>query len=274
MAGAVICHRGCFDDDILRGSPRSYRFEHFMGRRDFFYMYKRRTRKRGRACYQRHICAPQHTVFCQGVSHFSGGMVRDEPYRVYRLCRRACRHQDFHTFHVFFAGKFPKQVVKQRFGFRHFTVSFVAARQQSCGGLHNLKPILLQDFDIVLDNSVLVHTGIHGRSSDFRACAGKDGSGEHIIRQAMRHLADDICRSRGYQHGVRKLCQCYVLHLKFEIPVKSIHQAFMVCQRLKGNRVDKICGILRHNHMHVTILLYQQSGEHGNLIRCDPPRYS
>ena len=46
----------------------------------------------------------------------------------------------------------------------------------------------------------------------------------------------DICR----------LCQRYMLYAKFKIPVKGVDQAFMACQCLKSNGIDKIHSIFRH----------------------------
>ena len=46
-------------------------------------------------------------------------------------------------------------------------------------------------------------------------------------------------------------------HIKLEIPVKGIHQALVPGQCFKGNGVDKVCGVLRHQHMDIRMKFHQ-----------------
>ena len=46
-----------------------------------------------------------------------------------------------------------------------------------------------------------------------------------------------------------------MLHTILKIPVKRINQTFISRQRLKRDRIDKVRGILRHQHMHICVQL-------------------
>ena len=57
-----------------------------------------------------------------------------------------------------------------------------------------------------------------------------------------------------------------MLHTVLKIPVKGIHQTFIVGQSFKRNGMDKVCGIFRHDHMDISMKLYQHAGQIGCLI--------
>lgn len=67
---------------------------------------------------------------------------------------------------------------------------------------------------------------------------------DHIRTCRCEH--DNICLFR----------QRYMLHTILKIPVKRINQTFISRQRLKRDRIDKVRGILRHQHMHICVQLH------------------
>ncbi len=103
-----------------------------------------------------------------------------------------------------------------------------------------------QFFDIVLHHRIVVHMGIHGRGNDFFAFARHHRSGQHIIGYPIGQLSDDIGRRRGNQHHVRAFRQRNMFNAVLKITVESIDQAFVSCQCLKSNRMNKINRIPCH----------------------------
>ena len=69
-----------------------------------------------------------------------------------------------------------------------------------------------------------------------------------------------------------------MFYLELKIPVKSIHQTFISGQCLKRDRIDKIRGILRHQHMDICMKLLKRTCQICDLIcgntSCDPKKYS
>ena len=82
----------------------------------------------------------------------------------------------------------------------------------------------------------------------------------------MSRLCDYIGRCRRNQKHVRLLCKGHMLHTVLKIPVKSIYQTLISCQTLKGNGIDKVGGILRHDHRYIRFLLFQHTCKYGNLV--------
>ena len=101
------------------------------------------------------------------------------------------------------------------------------------------------------------------------AGAGHDCGGQHIVSNAVCDLADDIGRGRSHQHHIRPLGQRHMLHAVLEIPVEGIHQAFVARKGLEGDGVDKIGGILSHQHLHIAVELLEHTGQVCNCLGGD-----
>ena len=65
-----------------------------------------------------------------------------------------------------------------------------------------------------------------------------------------------------------------MLHAEFKIPVKGIYKAFISCQCLKRDRIDKISRILCHQYMDMAALFHQHAGQSGRLVCRDTSRNS
>ena len=65
------------------------------------------------------------------------------------------------------------------------------------------------------------------------------------------------------------LCQCHMLDIELEIPVKRIDQTLVACERLKRDRINKIGCIFRHDHMHIRMLLDERTCQISNFIGSD-----
>ena len=126
---------------------------------------------------------------------------------------------------------------------------------------------MLQQFNIILRDRILIHCGIHGWCNDLWCTACKNGSCQHIIGETMRKLCHDISSCRCDHDNVCKLGKCNVLYFKFKISVKCICDTFMSCQSLKSNWIDKIGGVLSHDDMNVSVCFYQKTCKCCNFIR-------
>ena len=82
----------------------------------------------------------------------------------------------------------------------------------------------------------------------------------------MSKLRNDIRRCRSDQTQVRLLSQRHMLDLKLKIAIKGIDRTFISRQRFKCNRIDKIHGVLRHDHMNIAAKLDKTAGHIGCLV--------
>ena len=218
------------------------------------------------AGYQCDRRAPEHTVFCNGIAHLSGGMVADETNGINGFQRGACCYKDVQAGHIFGESDGPLQCLEQCFRFGHFAVSRISTGQIAGGGgddFHTIVPAFVQ---IILHDPVAVHAGVHGGSHDFGTFAGKESGGQHVVGNAAGDLADDIGRGRSQQKDVRLFGQRDMFHLEFKIPVESVNQAFVAGQCFQGNGRYKVGGVFCHDNGDIAAAFFQHTCQCGNFV--------
>ena len=195
-------------------------------------------------------------------------MVRDEPHRVDFFSGRAGRDDNALSGEVLFAGDFAQEPVEQHLFRGHLAAARVAARQIARIRLDDRVAEPAELFQIVLHNRVFKHIRVHRRGKQNRAPAGAghDGRRQHIVRDAVRDLADHVRARRRDKHDIRALCERDMLDAVLEIPVEGVDQALVARQCLKGRRVDEIRCILRHQHRDVRMLLDEHARKPCDLV--------
>ena len=265
----IIRHSCRFDNNILLLCGLLYGCCHIRGRYNRNDLYKRRRSDCHRSRDQRHFRATAHAVFRNCIAHFSGRVIRNITHRINLLLCRSCCDHHFLSNHVLFAGKIFHNIRKQCFRLRHLSGSGIPAGKITTRRINDMKPIMLQLFDVILYDRIFKHIGIHGRGNILRAFCRQNRSCQHIICDSVCHLADHIGRSRCYHKNIRPFCQCHMLDIELEIPVKRIDQTLVACERLKRDRINKIGCIFRHDHMHIRMLLDERTCQIGDFIGSD-----
>ena len=124
---------------------------------------------------------------------------------------------------------------------------------------------------IILNDWIFVHVGIHRRSNDLFTFACHDSCCQHVIRNAAYNLSNNIRRRRSDQHHIRLFCQRDMLYTILKIAVKCINQTFGTCQCLKCDRINKIGRILRHQYVYLRMHLHKHTCQICDLICCNTP---
>ena len=101
------------------------------------------------------------------------------------------------------------------------------------------------------------------------ALAGHDGGGQHIVCDAVCDLSDDVGGGRSDQHHVGTLGQGHVLDAVLEIPVEGVNQTLVAGQRLEGDGVDEIGGVGGHQHLDISVELFEHGGQGCDLVGGD-----
>ena len=163
-------------------------------------------------------------------------------------------------------GQMMQNVLQQILRLRHLAFAHVAAGQTPCRRLDDLPAVAAEKREVVLSHGIFIHIGIHGRSDELGALAGQHRGGEHIVSQTVGQFGADVGRGRSNQDQVSPVGQGNVLHLMGEIPVKGVDNGAAARQLFKGQRGDKLRGVLGHNHLHRRVLLDQSRAESRGLI--------
>ena len=184
-------------------------------------------------------------------------MVGDKAHRVKGFTSRTSRNQHSISLHILLHAYGEFYVLKQQTLSRHLSATGIATSQASAIRLHETIAILLQLCDIILQDRILPHAGIHGRRYYHRSLCCKDSRCEHIVANAISHLANDVGCGRSNQKHVGLLCQRHMLHLELEVAVEGIYQAFVASKGFECCWSNKVASILCHYHMHLRLLLHE-----------------
>ena len=272
MFWAVVCYRGCLDDDILLLGLPAHSLKHLSCGLYLQSMDELRLLQRGRSAHKRHRRAPPRAHCGNGISHFTRRMICDIAHRVCCFLSRSRGHKDIKPLHVLFAGDLLKDILKQQFRLRHLPCPCVAACQISHGRADNLIPVPLQDLHVVLHDRIFKHICVHRRRDDLPAPACHHGCRQHIIRNAVSDLSDHIGACRGDHYHVCLLRQRHMFHTVLKIPVKCVYQTLVSGQSLKSDGIDKVHRILCHQQMYIRVQLFERARQGRGLISGDASR--
>ena len=264
--GGVVADGGSFDDDVHVRGTGSDGLKHILG-----ICHGNHIDEHGGLCLhvggnQSDLRTTEHGSLGEGHTHLAGGVVGDEADGVDGLPGGSGGDQDLPARQILGEGDFLQDVLQQGLRLRHLARTGVAAGEVAMGGLDDLIAKSLELGEVVLNDGVLEHLGIHGGGDDLVATACHHRGGQHIVRQAVCDLADDIGGGGGDQNHICPLGQGHMLDAVLEIPVEGIHQALVAGEGLKGDGVDEIGGVLGHQHLHIRMELFQHGRQRGDLV--------
>ena len=193
-------------------------------------------------------------------------MVGDVADGINGFLRGTGRHKQADAFHVFLVFDRLARPVQNLLRLRHFSGAHVAAGQPAGSGLGHGVAVFAKQGQVILRDGGFPHPRIHGREHDLRALAGQHRGGEHIVCNAVRQFRQNVGCCRCNHTEIRLFGQRHMLHLKLKIAVKRIHGALVAGERFKRDRVDKIDGVRRHDHMHITAELDKPAHHVGSLV--------
>ncbi len=265
----VVGDGGGLDDDVHFRSPVGDGVEHVLGGLDGYDLDEHGGRCLHVGGHQGDLSAPEHGGLGQGNTHLAGGMIGDEAHRVDGFPGGACGDQDLLSGQILLIGHFLENVGQQCLGLRHFSGTDVTAGEISAGGLDHLIAEALQLLQVVLDDGIEEHLGVHGGGDDLMAGAGHDSGGQHVVGQTVGNLADDVGGGRGDEHHICPFSKGNVLDAVLEVSVEGIHQALVAGEGLEGDGIDKIGGVGGHQHLHICVELLQHGGKGSDFIVCN-----
>ena len=108
---------------------------------------------------------------------------------------------------------------------------------------------------VSLGRRMLVHIKVHGRSNEDWCLHGEIGGDEHVVCNAMRHLAHGRCRTWCNDHRIRPETEIHVripgtITLREEL---AHHR--LVGQRREGDRGNELLTGRRNDHLYLSSLL-------------------
>ena len=274
LPGAVIRRRGGLDDDVLLLRACQRPVKQLLRRHERHDLHALRRLDGHRPGEQRHLRAAPLGCACNGVAHFAGGTVGDVADGIERLPRRAGRHHDAQALHVALFSKHVQRALRDHYDVLELARAAVPAGQMARRRGDDVHAARDERRNVLLRRGIFPHAGVHRRGDHHRRAGRHDGRGKHVVRDAARHLADDVGRRRGDQEEIRALGQRDMLDLPGVRAHKRVRCHRMTGERLKRQRRHKLACVLRHHHKHVNALLLQQTQNLACLICSDAPGHA
>lgn len=124
----------------------------------------------------------------------------------------------------------------------------------------------LQTLDVGLRRRMLIHVEVHCRSEEYRCFHGKIGGDEHVVGNAVCHLAQCACRTRGYQHGVSPKTEIDVGVPCAVALCKELADDGFVGQCRQGDGSDELLSCRGDDHLYFSSLFHQSADDEACLI--------
>ena len=189
---AVVRHGGGHHQHIQAVKGAVHGFKHLL-RRGHRQILGKAHRGQGRgAVDQGDLCAPLYGGFGQRIAHLAGGMVGQVAHRVQRFLGGAGGHRHPQALHILGLCDLLQDIVQQHLLFGQPAAAHILAGKHTALRGDHRDPIALQGGQVVLGDGVFQHAGVHGRGHQLGAAGGQQHGGQHIVRNAVGHLGDDI----------------------------------------------------------------------------------
>ena len=258
------------DHDIHLRRTFHYRLIHIFRRYDMHGFYSIDIRQAVHACHNRNFGPGVSGGSCQRVPHLARTVIGQETYRIQCfLGRSGCNKNLLSLQELVFAQHFI-DFVFNILRFRHSSLSDITAGKITVGTVHDFHAVMSAFCDIVLRYRIFQHIDIHCRHNQFRTGAGQECRCEHVIRNPIGYLCNNIRTCRGNDKQIRLLCQRYMVYFGYVINRKHIRNHLLSAQRLECQRRDKFLSRFRHQHMHFMSLFLQRRNQRTDFICRNP----
>ena len=179
---------------IIHFQRRFHRYDLNIGRRWF---------DRHRTADNGHIGSPVGEFICHRIPHLAGWIIADEPHRIYFLIRRTCSYQHPLSFHRLTFGEIFFDDSEDGFRLFHSAFSYQVAGKFPFLRFYDNIAIRNKFCQITMCGRMLIHIQIHSRCYEHRTLRWQIRRDEHIVGNAICHLANRRRCCRRDDHSVR-----------------------------------------------------------------------
>ena len=267
--GAVIRHGGGLDEDVRPRQGSLDGLQHVLGGGHGPERDPHGGLEGGGAGDQGHLRAPEGGLPGDGVAHAAAGVVGEVADGVQGLLGGTGGDGDMDAGEGLLPGQLHGDSVQQDLRLRQLAAAHILAGQKAAGGLDDAEAVLPEGLKVILGDGVFQHGGIHGGGDQLAALGGQDRGGQHIVRDAVGELREDVGGGGGDEDQVRRLREGDVVDIVLKIPGEGVHHAAVVRQGLKGQGGDELGGVFRHDDVDLRPRLAETAGDAGHLIGGD-----
>ena len=137
---------------------------------------------------------------------------------------------------------------------------------------HHDDATVLEGLDVGLRGGVLPHVHVHGRCHHEGPLAGEQRGGHDVVRDALRHLGDDIGRGRNHEREVCPLGELDVRDGGLGV-IEEVECHAVPGEGLEGGGANEPGGLARHGHANLAAPLLETAEDLACLIRGNAPAH-
>ena len=229
----------------------------------------RRARERHRTGHKRDLSAAAVALLGQSKAHLAARVVAYETHRVDFLVGGSCGDENVPSLERGRAVESTVEGLDDGFGLLHAPLALKPRGEKTGARLDDAVAIAAQCGHVVPGGRMAVHVEVHGRRYKHRRLHRQVGGNEHVVGNAIGHLAQGARRAGRDEHGIGPQAQVDVRVPRAVALREKIAHHRLVGERTQGNGGDKLLAGRRDHHLHLGPALDEAAHDEASLVGCN-----
>ena len=166
-------------------------------------------------------------------------------------------------------GEVAGEVLDDDFGFLHAPLAREGGGEETVGGFDDVHPAAAQEVEVVLRGGVGIHVEVHGRGDEGGGFHREVGGEQHVVGDAVRHLAERGGRGGGNDENVGPQTEIDVAVPTAVAAVEKIAHHSALRKGGEGEGGDELFAGGRDDHLHFGALAHEQADEGAGFVGGD-----
>ena len=166
-------------------------------------------------------------------------------------------------------GEEAGEVLDDDFGFLHAPFAHEGGGQKTVGGFDDVHPAAAQEVEVVLRGGVGIHVEVHGRGDEGGGLHREVGGEEHVVGDAVGHLAECGGRGGGHDEDVGPAPEIDVAVPTAVAPVEKFAHHRVLRKGGEGEGRDELFAGGGDDHLHFGALAHEEADEGAGFVGGD-----
>ena len=161
------------------------------------------------------------------------------------------------------------EVLDDDFGFLHAPFAHEGGGQKTIGGFDDVHAAAAQEVEVVVRGGVGIHVEVHGRGDEGGGLHREVGGEEHVVGDAVGHLAERGGRGGGHDERIGPAPEIDVAVPTAVAPVEKIAHHRVLRKGGEGEGRDELFAGGGDDHLHFGALAHEEADEGAGFVGGD-----
>ena len=166
-------------------------------------------------------------------------------------------------------GEEAREVLDDDFGFLHAPFAHEGGGQKTVGGFDDVHAAAAQQREVVLRGGVGIHVEVHGRGDEGGGLHREVGGEEHVVGDAVGHLAERGGRGGGHDEHIGPAPEIDVAVPTAVAPVEKFAHHGVLRKGGEGEGRDELFAGGGDDHLHFGALAHEETDEGAGFVGGD-----